>query len=163
MRLTWFPRVSRHSQFGLVGLVVALVFFVGPVASALAQEPAKLGVSFQGDAGLMFLYVKSEKTADFEAMMAKLKEGLGKIDTPEAKQAAAGLKLFKAPNGPAPTGAVLYLLFADPAVKNTEYAFLPILYKAFPAEAKAFSDKWTDVKHPQGAVVWDLQLVLKMQ
>jgi hypothetical protein len=161
--LIWFPRVFRHSRFGLVALAVAVVFLVGPVASALAQEPAKLGLAFQGDAGLVFLYVKAEKTADFEAMMAKLKEGLGKIDTPEAKQAAASLQLFKAPNGPAPAGAVLYVMLANPAVKNTEYAFLPILYKAFPAEAKAFFDKWAEIKHGQAPVTWDLQLVSKMQ
>ncbi len=163
MRLTWFPRVSRHSQFGLVGVVVALVFLLGPVASAVAQEPAKPALAFQGDAGLMFLYVKSDKTADFEAMMAKVKEALAKDDSAEGKQRAAGLKLFKAPNGPAPQGATLYLLCADPVAKGVEYAFLPILYKAFPAEAKAFSDKWAEVKHAQSAVIWDLQLVTKMQ
>ena len=163
MRLTWFPRVSRHSQLVLVGLVVALVCLVGPVASALAQEPAKPALAFQGDTGLVFLYVKAEKTADFEALMAKVKEGLGKIDTPEAKQVAASLRLLKSTTGPAPAGAVLYVMLADPAQKGVEYAFLPILYKAFPAEAKSFLDKWQDVKHTSGTAVWDLQLVTKMQ
>jgi hypothetical protein len=163
MRLTWFPRVSRHSQFSIIALALALGFLLAPVPSAVAQEAAKPALVFQGDAGLILLYVKAEKTADFEALMAKLKEGYAKIDTPETKQAAASLKLLKAPNGPAPAGAVLYMLLADPAVKGAEYAFLPTLYKAFPAEAKSFLDKWQDVKHATGPVVWDLQLISKMQ
>ena len=96
--------------------------------------------------------------------LLEAQEAFGKIDAPEVKQQAAGLKVFKAPNGPAPPGAVLYVMLADPAVKNVEYAFLPILYKAFPAEAKAFADKWAEVKHAQAPVVWkDLVLVTKMQ
>jgi hypothetical protein len=163
MRLTWFQPVSRPSQLFLFGLVCALLIAFAPVTSARAQEAAKPALAFQGDAGLIFLYVKAEKTADFEDMMAKVKEALSKSEAPEAKQQAAGLKLFKAPNGPAPAGAVLYLLVADPAVKAAEYAFLPILYKGFPAEAKAFSDKWQEVKHAQSAVIWDLALVSRMQ
>jgi hypothetical protein len=163
MRLTWFPRVSRLSQISVTALLLALGFLLVPAPSAVAQEAAKPALTFQGDAGLILLYVKAEKTADFEALMAKLKEGLAKIDTPESKQAAAGLRLFKAPNGPAPAGAVLYIMLADPVAKGAEYAFLPILYKAFPAEAKSFLDKWQDVKHATGPVVWDLQLVSKMQ
>jgi hypothetical protein len=162
MRVTWFPRLSRHSQFGLLGLGVALVLLLGPVTSAVTQEPQKPAFALQGDAGLIFLYVKAEKAADFEALMGRFKEALAKAEAPEAKQQAASLKLLKAVSGPAPSGSVLYLLLADPAVKNVEYWFLPVLYKAFPAEAQSFLDKWQDVKHTNQAA-WDLQAVLKMQ
>ena len=140
------------------------MFLLGPVAAAVAQEPAKPTLTFNSDAGVMLLYVKADKTADFEAMMARFKEALGKSDVPEVKQQAAGMKLFRTPAPSAPDGPVMYLLIADPAVKNVEYAFLPILYKAFPAEAKAFSDKWAEVKHSQPPTVFrDLTLVTKMQ
>ncbi len=162
MRLTWFPRVSRHSQYGLIGVVVALVFLLGPVTSALAQEAQKPAFSLQGDAGLIFLYVKADKTADFEALMGRVKEAFAKSDAAEVKQQAASFKLFKSLSGPAPAGAVLYVMIADPSVKNVEYWFLPILYKAFPAEGQAFLTKWQDVKHTNQAA-WDLQLVTKMQ
>ncbi len=162
MRLTWFPRVSRHGRFGLIGVVVALVFLLGPVASAVAQEPPKLTFPLQGDAGLIFLYVKADKTADFEALMGRVKEALSKSDAAEVKQQAASFKLFKALSGAAPAGSVLYVMIADPAVKNVEYWFLPILYKAFPAEGQAFLAKWQEVKHTN-QVAWDLQLVTKMQ
>jgi hypothetical protein len=153
MRVTWIR------SFGLV-----FAFFLVLAPLALAQEAPKLNLTFDADAGIILLYIKADRTAEFEEMMAKMKEGMGKLDAPEVKQQAASFKILKAPNGPAPAGAVLYIMLADPAVKNVEYAFLPILYKAFPAEAKAFSDKWAEVKHAQPPVIWkDLQLVVKMQ
>ena len=54
------------------------------------------------------------------------------------------------------------MLLADPAVKNVEYWFLSILYKAYPAEAKALYDQWTEIKHTN-QVIWNLALVMKMQ
>ncbi|MBE3132385.1 MAG: hypothetical protein IMZ55_02855 [Acidobacteria bacterium] len=153
MRVTW------NRSFGLV---FAFIMVLAPLA--LAQEAPKPNLTFDADAGIILLYVKADRTAEFEEMMAKMKEGMGKLDAPEVKQQAAGFRILKAPNGPAPAGAVLYVMLADPAVKNVEYAFLPILYKAFPAEAKAFSDKWAEIKHTHPAVIWkDLQLVVKMQ
>ena len=164
MRVTWFPRVSRFGQFSVIGLVLVLGWLLVPPTSAVAQEAAKPTLTFNGDAGVMLLYVKADKAADFEAIMAKLKEALAKSDVPEVKQQAASLKLFRTPAPTSPDAPVMYMLIADPAVKNIEYAFLPILYKAFPAEAKAFSDKWAEVKHAQPPTVFrDLTLVMRMQ
>jgi len=152
MRLTWIRTF---------GLVFALTVVLAPFA--LAQETQKPTFAVQGDAALIFLFVKADKTAEFEGLMAKLKEALAKNEAPEVKQQAAGLKILKAPNGPAPAGSVLYMFLADPAVKNVEYWFLPILYKAFPAEAKALYDQWQDIKHPTNQAAYDLQVVLRMQ
>ena len=163
MRLTSFPRVSGRGQLSIIALVLALGFALVPVTPAVAQEAQKPTFAVQGDVGLIFLYVKAEKAADFEALMAKLKDAMSKAEAPEVKQQIAGLKVLKAPNGPAPAGAVLYMLLADPAVKNVEYWFLPILYKAYPAEAKALYDQWQDVKHTTPQAAFDLQVVLKMQ
>jgi hypothetical protein len=152
MRVTWIRSF---------GLVLALMMALAPLASA--QEAQKPTFAVQGDAALIFLYVKAEKTAGFETMMGKLKEALAKDESADVKQQIAGLKILKAPSGPAPAGAVLYIMLADPAVKNVEYWFLPILYKAFPAEAKAFYDQWQDVKHTTPQTAFDLQVVLRMQ
>jgi hypothetical protein len=138
MRLTWNHRLAV--------LVLAVAFVLGGVSFAVAQEqPAKPTVAFSSDAGMIIFYIKPDKTADFEQLMAKLKEGLGKLDAPEAKQQLASLKLFK--NKVAEGAPVaIYVLIADPAVKSVEYWFLPVLYKTFPTEAKALFDKWNDVK-----------------
>jgi hypothetical protein len=155
MRLTWNSR--------LAALVLAVAFLLGGVSFATAQEPPKIAVAFTSDAGLIIFYIKPDKTADFEALMAKLKEGLGKMDAPEAKQQAASMKLFK--NKVADGAAVaIYVLVADPAVKNVEYWFLPVLYKAFPADGKALFDKWNDVKAAtpaQPTIFTDMTQILK--
>ncbi len=176
MRLTWFPFGSTY-RTALVGLVLAVAFVLGAVSVASAQAaappqqpaaaqppaaPAKPALAFQNDAGLMIVYIKADKTADFEDLMNKLKEGLAKMDAPEAKQQAASLKLFKNPN--VQGGIAVYVLFADPAVKNVEYWFLPILYKAYPNDGQALLQKWTDSKAATPPpTIFDLALVMKMQ
>ena len=168
MRLTWFPMASIRRP-ALAGLVLAALFLLGSVSVTYAQAaqapaaPQKPNVSFTHDAGLILLYVKSEKTADFEDLMNKFKEALSKMDAPEAKQQAASLKVFKANSGPVPAGATMYALVADPAVKEVEYWFLSILYKVFPTEAQALYGKWTDAKATTPPLTFDLSLVTKMQ
>ena len=72
-----------------------LAFVLGAASVSMAQDKPTL--VFQNDAGLIIFYIKPDKTADFEELMTKLKEGLGKMDAPEAKQQAASMKLFKNP------------------------------------------------------------------
>lgn len=164
MRLTWFALVSRRRPM-LAGVVLALALAFGSPSLSSAQEaqadPAtqKPTVAFQNDAGLMILYVKADKTADFEGMMTKLKEGLTKSEAPEAKQQAESWKLFKGPVG---NGTAVYIMIADPAVKNVEYWFLSLLYKAFPADAQTLYQGWTDAKAANPPAVFDLTLVTKM-
>ena len=50
------------------------------------------------DGGMVLNFIKADKTADFEAVMAKLKEALQKSDKPERKQQAASWKVFKSPD-----------------------------------------------------------------
>lgn len=159
MRMERVP--ARHLRLVAFALVFACALAFAPVA--FAQEAQKPTLSFSGDVGLVFLYVKSDQTTPFEEMMTKFKDGLAKMEAAEVKEQAAGLKLLKAPNGPAPAGATLYILKADPAVKNLEYWFLSLLYKMYPTEAKALFDQWTAAKHTQAPVIWDLTLVMKMQ
>src|SRR5450759_5012600 len=177
MRLTWIPFGFDYRP-ALAGLALAVAFVLGSVSPSFAQAttppqqpaaaaqppaPAKPAISFQNDAGLMILYIKPDKAADFEDLMNKLKEGLAKMDAPGAKQQAASLKLFKSPV-PAGSPGAAYFILADPAVKNVEYWFLPILYKAYPADGQALLQKWQDAKVPTPApAIFDLALVMKMQ
>jgi hypothetical protein len=158
MRLTW----TR-----LAVLVFALAFVLGAVGVSSAQDAAakeKPTLAFQNDAGLIIFYVKPDKTADFEELMTKLKDGLAKVEAPEAKQMLAGMKLFKTPVA-AGAQVASYVLFADPVVKNTEYWLLTLLYKAYPAEAQALYQKWQDLKAatPAQPSILDLTQVLKFQ
>jgi hypothetical protein len=169
MRLTWISFGSLRRPV-LTGLVLVLASVLGAASGAFAQAapaqqaaPEKPALAFSHDAGLVIFYIKPDKTADFEDLMNKLKEGLAKMDAPEAKQQAAGMKLFK--NTAANSAVAVYMLVADPAVKDVEYWFLPILYKAFPTEAQALLDKWKGAKAdtPAAPGLFDLAQILKFQ
>jgi hypothetical protein len=158
MRLTW----TR-----LAVVVFALALVLGAVGVSSAQEqaaPAKKDLAFQNDAGLIIFPIKADKTADFEDLMTKLKDAIAKMDAPEAKQQAAGMKLFKTAV-PAGAQTATYFLIADPVVKNTEYWMMSLLYKAYPNDAQALFAKWQDVKAPAPAQVqlFDLTQVIKFQ
>jgi hypothetical protein len=179
MRLTWFPLVNDRRPM-LVGLVLALALVLGAAsltyaqAAATPQQPAAAGqqaapapekkaIAFQNDVGIVLVYVKADKTADFEDLVTKLKDGFAKTDVAELKQEAASLRFLKAPNGPAPAGNVLYVMLADPAVKNVEYWFLSNLYKFYPNDTQAMFQKWTDAKGTVSPVPFDLSVLGKMQ
>src|SRR5262245_7487398 len=78
-------------------IALALLSSMG-VASASAQaqaqaEPQKL--TLPGNVALWTVAIKPDKTADFETIMAKLRDGLAKSAKPERRQQAAGWKLMK--------------------------------------------------------------------
>ncbi len=172
MRLTWITFGSLRRPV-LAGLVLAFAFVLGAASGAFAQAaptqpapaqapaPEKPALAFKADAGLIILYIKPDKTADFEDLMNKLKDALAKSEAPEAKQQAASMKLFKS-TAPNPQ-MTIYVLMADPIVKDVEYWFLPILYKAYPNDAQALFAKWQDIKVNPGQLTFDLAQVLKFQ
>jgi hypothetical protein len=107
-----------------------------PQAPATPPVPApQTARVFTGDAGLIFFPVKTDKTADFEKIIAKLKEALQTSLDPVRQAQAAGWKVFKAAE-PGPNNTALYVFLMDPAVKGSDYAFWKTMYEAFPAEVQ---------------------------
>jgi hypothetical protein len=88
---------------------------------------------FGSDAGMVLNFIKADKTMDFEAVVAKLKEALQKSEKPERKQQAQSWKVFRAME-PGANNSVLYVFVVDPAVKGADYTVSNILAEAFPAE-----------------------------
>ena len=78
-------------------------------------------------------FIAPDKVADFEAVIAKLKEALNKSEKPERKQQAASWKVFKSPD-PAQGGNILYVFVVDPSVKGADYTISTILAESFPPE-----------------------------
>ena len=107
-----------------------------------AAPPAAVPSSrkFTTDAGLMFSVIKPDKTADFEMVMAKVKEALGKSQDPKRKQQALSWRVFKGQET-APGGGIVYVWFIDPPVKDVDYTVTDILTEAFPNEAQ---DLWAN-------------------
>src|SRR5205814_9925257 len=126
------------------GLVAAAAMMgVLTVGTAYAQNaPAPQGQAapaarmFASDAGMVLNFIKPDKTADFESVIAKLHDALQKSDKPERRQQAASWKVFRA-NEPGANGSVLYVFTIDPAVKGADYTVSTILAEAFPTEVQA--------------------------
>ena len=72
---------------------------------------------FSSDAAMLTFYIKADKAADFEKVMAKLHDALANSDKPERKQQAAGWKLYKASDA-GPNGTVLYINFLSPIAQG---------------------------------------------
>jgi hypothetical protein len=114
-----------------------------PAQPAPAAQAAPTARTFASDAGMVLNFIKPDKTADFEAVVAKLKEALQKSPKPERKQQAASWKVFKSPD-PAAGGNVLYVFTIDPAVKGADYTVSTILSEAFPQEVQALYKQYAE-------------------
>jgi hypothetical protein len=116
---------------------------------------------FGSDAGMVLNFIKADKTADFEAVMAKLKEALQKSPKPERKQQAAGWKVFKAAE-PGAGGSSLYVFLIDPAVKGADYTVATILSEGLPAaEVQALYKQYAE-SYAQGQNILNLTVAQNM-
>ena len=93
---------------------------------------------FTAESGVMFSLILANKTADFEAVLARVKEALTKSQDPKRKQQALSWRVFKGLEA-GPGGNIVYIFFFDPAVKDEDYTVSAILTEAFPNEAQ---DLW---------------------
>jgi hypothetical protein len=121
-----------------------------PPATPTPQTPAAppppavpASRKFTADAGIIFNIIKPDKATDFEAVMAKVKEGLQKSGDPKRKQMAIGWRVFKASESGFGNNLVYVFLF-DPPVKDEDYQITRILDEAFPNEAQELWKKFTD-------------------
>ena len=117
-------------------------FTLAGTAVASAQEAAKPVLTLEGDATVMIVLIKPDKTADFEAVVAKYKEALGKSDKPARKEQLAGLKIFKSPT--AMGGNTAYIFVADPIVKGEEYDITRVINEVFPSEVTDMFNKYKE-------------------
>lgn len=130
-----------------------------PAAAApVAAVPASR--KFTSDSGMVFNIIKADKTADFEAVMARVKEALGKSQDPKRKQQAISWRVFKGLEA-GPGGNVVYVFFMDPAVKDQDYTVSQILGEAFPSEVQDLWAKYTQ-SFVSGQTMLNLQQTVNM-
>jgi hypothetical protein len=158
--------------------LVAMTFAVASTASA--QEPAAAAAQEKKpptfplpekcqdcDVALLTILIRSDKTADFEMVLNKVKEALAKSEDPQRKQQATGWTVFKqtAPIkqniGGQPVEAVIYLMRIDPIVKGADYDLMRIIADVFPTEAQEIFPKYRDAF--AGRAVNELKRVMSMQ
>ena len=88
---------------------------------------------FTAEVGMLVNYIKPDKTADFEAIVQKLKAALAKSENPMRRAQAAGWRVLKLTE-PLANGNVVYVFLLDPATKDADYSPSRILSEAFPDE-----------------------------
>ena len=133
--------MRRSVQMVLSGLVLvgSLTLASGV---AYAQEPAKPVLTLEGDAVVMTILIKPDKTADFESVIAKYKEALEKSEKPVRKQQLAGMKFFKSTQQA--QGNAVYIVYVDPVVKDEEYDISRVIAEVFPTEVQEVFNKYKD-------------------
>ena len=94
---------------------------------------------FTSAAGLLFFHVRPDRSADFEAVVARLGEVLDRSADPVRKQQGASWRVLKSLE--TPHEAVVYLFFFDPAVSGADYDPVKILGEGLPAEVHALYDR----------------------
>lgn len=129
-------------------------------AAATPQPTVPASRRFTSDAGVMFSVIKPDKTADFEAVMARVKEGLGKSEDPKRKQQALSWRVFKGLEA-GPGANVVYVWILDPPVKDADYTITEILREAFPSEAQELWAKY-QACFVSGQTMLNLQLTTNM-
>lgn len=149
----------------VLGILISAVAAGSLQAQTPAEQPAQQAAAppnarlFPGDAGIVLNFIKPDKAADFEAVMAKLKEGLQKSEKPERKAQAASWRIFKSPDPAGPN--VLYVFVIDPAVKGADYTVSNILVEAFPSEAQALYNQYAGA-YAQGQNIVNLNLLVDL-
>lgn len=106
---------------------------VPPPAPAAQAQLAPATRVFSSDAGLVLNFIKPDKVAQFEALVARLKEVLAKSENPVRREQAQSWKVYKSTDPPS-GGAQLYVFFSDPAVKSADYSVSTILSGELPQD-----------------------------
>jgi hypothetical protein len=133
--------MRRSVQLVLSGLVLVGSLTLGS-GVAYAQEPAKPVLTLEGDAVVMTILIKPDKTADFESVFAKYRESLGKSENPVRKQQLAGIRFYKS-SQPA-NGNTVYIVYVDAPVAGQEYDITRIILEGFPNEVQEYFAKYKD-------------------
>jgi hypothetical protein len=112
----------------------------------------------QCDVALITMLIKPDRTADFEQVMAKVKEALAKSENPQRQEQAKGWIIFKSPTPV--QGNAVYVMRIDPIVKGAEYDLMRIVAEVFPTEAQEIYQKYRDAF--AGRAVTELQHLMSM-
>ena len=113
-----------------------------PQTSVPGASPVGADYKFPSGAGLLFFYVKPDKTADFEAVVARLSEVLDKTEDPVRKPQAANWHILRSVE--ATPNAAIYVFMFVPAVAGADYDPIKVLGEALPTEAQGLYERLRD-------------------
>ena len=150
----------------LSGVLLACAIVMVPALSHrdgdVFAQTAPQKTTFTGELVIQYFAINPDKTADYEKVIAQLKDALSKSATPEAKQQLAGWKVIKN-STPSQDGSIMYIHVISPVVKDADYSLMNNIYAVVkdPAEQKAVYDMYRGALKQamgviQGPIVADL-------
>jgi hypothetical protein len=107
-------------------------------ASAAAAATVVSDYRFGAGTGLLVFHVHRDRTADFEAVMQRVAEGLRGTSDPTRRDQAAGWRVFRARDT---SDAAIYVVLVDPVVRDADYDPVKMLTELAPAEASALYER----------------------
>ena len=119
-----------------------LIGLSAPTARAQDSAPASAAAqayTFATGAGILFFYVRPDRTTDFEAVVARLSESLDGAQDAVRRQQAASWRMFR--SAEAVKESAIYVFSFDPAVPGADYDPVKLLAEAVPGEAQALYEK----------------------
>ncbi len=125
-------------------------------APANVVAPPSPGRIFAAEHGVIFNAIRPDKVADFETVIAKLRQALETSKDPVRNQQGWSWKIFKATE-PGPNGSVLYVFVMDPVVKGADYGVAKILAEAYPMEIMELYRMYSGAFAPAGQTLLNLQ------
>ena len=133
----------RGLQVFVSGIALAGFTLAGAaVASAQEAKPAAAPVmALDGDAAVITILIKADKTADFDQVLSKYKEALSKSDNATRKTQLGGMKFFKGASTPQ---GVPYIIFVESVVKGEEYDITRVITEVFPVEVQQLYQLYKD-------------------
>lgn len=90
--------------------------------------------TFASGAGLLFFHVQKAKSADFEAILGRIRTALDQAETPTRKQQALNWKIYK--SAETSKDAAIFVFVFDPALATANYDPLLLLAEVLPAEVQ---------------------------
>jgi hypothetical protein len=128
--------MRRGFQVWVVGMALTFAGATG----AVAQEAAKPVLTLDGDAVMITMLIKPDKTADFEHVISKYKEALSKSEKAARKAQLDGMKFYKSTQQA--QGNAVYYIYVEPVVKGEEYDISRVIAEVFPVEVQAIFDQY---------------------
>jgi hypothetical protein len=124
----------------VVLLIAALSSAGATLAPQVASAPpgpqtaASPGYRFPSGAGILYFHVHTDRTAEFERVLARIGEVLDATADPARRQQATSWRIFRSLEEQ--PGDTIYLFFFDPAVASADYDPVRLLGEALPAESQ---------------------------
>ena len=150
----------RGFQVLVSGIAVAAVTLAATAAYAQeAAAPKPPVLTLDGDAAIVTILIKPDKTADFEAVLTKLKESLAKSSNAERQKQAAGWTVYK--SSQMAQNSAVYMFVISPVVKGQEYDLTQLIAEVFPVEVQEVFAKYKDAF--AGRAITPMTQLMKMQ